>query len=213
MSANVEISGDLEKVLSLDRQVAFAASRAINETARQAQDSAIRAIQATFTTRARWFQPSNRFGVRVKPSRKDDLEATISTAADWLVPHETGGVKRARSGKDLAIAIVGTGGARPRFSSKLRANLKPRALGSQAFVIKTKNGPVLFYRRGKRQRLTPLFAIEHSARIRKRSTVVEPTVKVFARRFDRNFDKALREALATASPGGGREAKGVWAFD
>lgn len=205
MSVEVDISGDLNKVLSIGRQVNFAASRALNETARQAQESAISAVEHTFQTRGRWFLPGNRFGVRVKQARKDSLEASVGTAADWLVPHELGGVKRARSGKDLAIAIVGAGGARPRFSSKVRANLKPRALGAKAFVIQTRNGPVLFYRRGKKQRLTPLFAIERQASIRKQSVIVEPTVKVFGRRFEGNFREALERAIATA----GREVRNV----
>jgi hypothetical protein len=34
--------------------------------------------------------------------------------------------------------------------------------------------------------------------IRKQSTLVEPTVKVFGRRFDKVFEAQLRRALATS---------------
>lgn len=212
MGVEVRVEGKVDEVLSLDKQLRFAAARALTETSKQAQDSSIRAIQATFTTRGKWYQPSNRFGVRVTPARKDNLEAAVRTAADWLALHETGGTKRA-AGKDLAIAIVGTGTARPRFTSKLRRELKPRALGGKAFVIRTKSGPVLFFRRGKRQRLTPLYNLEQSARVRKQSVIIDPTVKVFERRFGSIFEKSLQDALRTARPGATQEAKGVWAYD
>jgi hypothetical protein len=210
-TVEVKVEGALDQVLSIGNQVEFAAARSLTEVAKQGQESSIRAIQATFQTRARWFLPSNRFGVRVKAARKGDLEATVGTAADWLVPHETGGTKHARAG-DLAIPIVGTGTARPRFSSKVRRELKPRALGDKAFIIQTKSGPVLFFRRGKKQRLTALYNLERSAKIRRQSVIIEPTVKVVRRRFDSIFEKNLRDAFASAK-GGTREASGVWAFD
>lgn len=196
--ADIKITGDnLKGLLSLDKQLAFAASRALNAVAREAQTSVIKAIENTFVVRGKWYLPRTPLGIKTTLSRKDNLEASVHTSADFLAQHETGGTKTAPSGK-LAIPIVGTGTARPRLTSKLRKELKPRALGSRAFILQTKSGPVLFYRRGKKQRLTALYQIEPSARIRKQSTVIEPTEKVVARRFDSIFERELVKALESA---------------
>lgn len=193
----IKVQG-VEALLSLDRQITFAAAQTLTGLAKQGQAASQRAIQSTFVTRGRWYLASNALGVRVKPARRDDLEASVHSGADFLKQHETGGVKRSRSGKDLAIAIVGTGGARPRITSKLRRELKPGALGGKAFRINTRSGPVLFYRRGKKQKLTALYTIEKSGRIRKQSVIVEPVTKVVFRRAAPLFVENLKKALASA---------------
>jgi hypothetical protein len=189
----------VEKLLSLDRQLNFAAARALTETAKQAQDSSLRAIQATFTTRNRWFLPSNRFGLRVRAARKDNLEATLGTAADWLALHETAGTKVPR-GQFIAIP---TSNVRRNKRQIIPRAQRPRNL-KRSFLIKTKSGlTVLFQRkgRGRKSDIVAMYVMEPRARIKKESTVTVVAEKVVARRFGPTFDKALREALATAASG------------
>lgn len=194
--ASIETSGDIGGLLTLDQQLVYAAARALTKTAQDSQAASIAAIRRTFTTRGTWYLPSGRFGIRITPATKERLEAAVKTAADWLIPHETGEDKVAQGGGLLAIPMVGRGRPRPTRGSKVRADLKPRALGDRAVVIETRRGPILFARQDRR--LVAFYGLERRVRIRKRSTVIEPTVQTVARNFDDNLAKAIAEALRTA---------------
>ena len=194
--ARVESSGDITAALSLDRQLLYAAARALTKTAQQSQAAAIEAIKRTFTTRGGWYQPSSRFGVRVTPATAARLESAVRTAADWLIPHETGEDKVVQGGRMLAIPIVGPGRPRPSRAARVRPELKPRALGQRGVVIETRRGPVLFARQDKR--LVAMYGLERRARIRRRSTVIEPTIQTVDRYFGDNFVASLVEAVRTA---------------
>jgi hypothetical protein len=197
--ASVEVSGDVAGLLSLDRQITYAAARALTGTAKDSQAAAVEAIRGAFTTRGAWYLPGNRFGVRVTPATKERLEAAVRTAADWLIPHETGEDKVARGGGLLAVPLVGRGRPRPSHASKVRGDLKPRALGGRGVVLETRRGPVLFHRRDRR--LVAFYGLERRARIRKRSTIIEPTVRTFGRKFGDNLAETLAKALRTAKRG------------
>jgi hypothetical protein len=194
--ARVEASGDIAAALSLDRQLTYAAARALTKTAQDSQAASIDAIRRTFTTRGSWYQPSSRFGVRITPATVGRLESSVKTAADWLIPHETGEDKVAQGGGMLAIPMVGRGRPRPSQRSKVRRDLKPAALGQRGVVIETRRGPVLFARQDKR--LVAMYGLERRARIRKRSTVIEPTIETVAKNFGDNLGAAITEALRTA---------------
>lgn len=192
----VEVSGDVRGLVTLDEQIIFAAARALTQTAKDSQAASIAAIRRTFTTRGTWYLPSSRFGVRITPATKERLEAAVRTAADWLIPHETGEDKVASGGGLLAIPFVGRGRARPSHDAKVRADLKPRALEGRGVIIETRRGPVLFARRDRR--LVAFYGLERRAKIRKRSTVIEPTVQTFDRSFGERLAEAIAEALRTA---------------
>jgi hypothetical protein len=194
--ANIETSGDLRGVLTLDSQLLYAAAVALTKTTKQSQGEVVDAIRRTFTTRGAWYLPNSRFGIRITPATKARLESTLKTAADWLIPHETGEDKVARGGGLLAVPLVGPGRPRPTRASKVRADLTPRALGRRGVVLQTRKGPVLFYRRDRR--LVAFYGLERRARIQKRSTVIEPTVRVVGKEFGSNFAAAVAEALRTA---------------
>lgn len=194
--ASVDVSGDVRGILTLDRQLVYAAALALTRTAKDSQQASIEAITQTFTTRGTWYLPSGRFGIRINPATKDRLESAVKTLADWLIPHETGEDKVPRSGRALAVPLVGPGRPRPSWASKVRRDLKPAVLGSKSVVLPTRGGPVLFYPRG--NRLVAFYGLERRARIRKRSTVIEPTVRTVDRRFAENLVEALAGALRTA---------------
>jgi hypothetical protein len=194
--ASTEVSGDIRGLLTFDEQLTYAAAVALTRTAKQSQSASIEAIKRTFTTRGTWYLPGSRFGVRITPATKSRLEAALRTAADWLIPHETGEDKVASGGGLLAIPLVGRGRPRPSRGAKVRTDLKPRALGGRGVVIETRRGPVLFARQDKR--LVAFYGLERRARIRKRSTVIEPTVQTVDRRFGDNLAEAIAEALRTA---------------
>ena len=218
--ASVEVTGDIRGVLSLDRQLVYAAARALTQTAKQSQAASIEAIKSTFTTRGSWYLPSSRFGIRIDPATKQKLEAVVKTAADWLALHETGGDKTPL-GKFIAIP---TSNVRRSEGQIIPPELRPRNL-DRAFVLTLKPGTskatqrnrargrtpfaaragpegtrILFQRYGSgRGDIRAMYILERRARIRKRSTVIEPTVRTVASRLGPNFAEALAEALRTAT--------------
>lgn len=185
-----------QRQFNVAKQVTFALAATLTAVAREAQAVSVASIEETFTVRNNWDKPSNAMGVKALPATKTDLSSAVATRADWL--HEEDRTKEAqRSGGSLAIP---TAAVRRTKRDIIQRSQRPKALGGKAFVLKSRTGPVLVRRqgRGKHKKLVVLYRLKPSARIRKQSTLVEPTVRVFERRFDRVFEQNLRRALATA---------------
>ncbi|HEY0545305.1 MAG TPA: hypothetical protein VGC91_08025 [Pyrinomonadaceae bacterium] len=182
---------------SVEKQVMFATAQALTQTAQMAQTAVIRSIESTFTVRNNWDKPSNKFGIKLIPATKDKLQSGVATDADWLTLHETGGTKTPTGN---AIAIP-TENVRRTKRDIIQKSQRPGALrGKRDIVLMTRNGPVLFQRRGRKgnTKLVPLYRLEPRAKIKKESTLVEPTEKIVQTKLGDNFYKALQNALATA---------------
>ena len=216
--AEVTVTGNLKGLLSFDRQVKFAAARSLTKTAKQGQSASVKSIERTFTTRNKWYLPGSPLGVKVTPATKDKLESSVRSAADFLAPHETGGVKTPE-GNFIAIP---TSNVRRNKRQIIPRALRPRKLKG-GFVVVLGQGTSKSTRRRRLKGLTPfaaragkagsgtrilfqrtgktvraMYILEPRARIKKQSTVIEPTLAVVERRFSPNFGEALREALETA---------------
>jgi hypothetical protein len=78
-------------------------------------------------------------------------------------------------------------------------NLRPKGLGSKAFILQTKKGPVLAQRitRGKRKGVVILYGLEGSAKIKKQSTFYKPIQTVVDRRLNKNIEAGIQKALDT----------------
>jgi hypothetical protein len=189
---SVEVSENIRKLFNLDKQIIFAAAQSLTEVAKESQTAVIADIQQTFTTRGNWYLPSNKYGIRVKAAKKNDLTAEVKTAADWLVLHERGGVKTPQ-GRNLAVP---TENVRRTARQIITRGQRPKNL-KRSFVIQTASGPVLFQRRGKRK-IVALYDLEPKVKIKKESTVIEPTKLTVQRSFDRIFEKNLARAVQTA---------------
>jgi hypothetical protein len=186
------------RTFDVAKQVTFALAATLTAVAKEAQAASIKEIERDFTVRNTWDQPGNAMGIKALPATKDDLTSAVATKADWLIPHEEGTDKTPlRAGGQLAIP---TAAVRRTKRDIIQKSQRPRALGSKAFVLKTRNGPVLalWQGRGKNRKLAVLYRLKARARIRRQSTVVAPTVKVFEKRFNPVFEEQLRKALATA---------------
>ncbi|HEX8773267.1 MAG TPA: hypothetical protein VF735_06640 [Pyrinomonadaceae bacterium] len=192
MEITTEVSSDVEKLLSLDKQIRFATAKTLTDVAKEAQSASIEAIQEHFITRNNWYLPSNRYGVHIEPATKENLQSAVKTDAYWLRPHETGEDKIPHHSQNIAVP---TRNARPNPRQIIPSSLKPRNLVN-AFVIKTRRGPVLFQRVGKL--LVPLYGLEKRVSIRRESTVIEPTMKTVEQRLGKIFFENLRKALETA---------------
>jgi len=180
---------------AIAKQIDFGTAKGLTDTAKAAQKASIAAIKSTFTTRGNWMEPSNRFGVRVTPARRDKLTAEVHTAADWLKPHETGEDKRARTGN----VAVPTDQVRRNKRMIIPRGQRPKGLAAKAFKLQTKHGVVLAQRlkRGKRKGLIVLYGLEPSVKIKRQSTFYEPIEKAVKDNLRQNIAAGIRFALAT----------------
>jgi hypothetical protein len=186
------------QTFNLAKQVTFALAATLTALAKEAQTASVASIESTFTVRNNWDRPSNAMGIKVLPATKDDLSSAVATRADWLIGHEEGEDKKPlRAGGQLAIP---TSNVRRTKRDIIQKSQRPRALAGKAFKLQTRNGTVLarWQGRGKSRKLVVLYRLKPHARIRKQSTVVAPTVKVFEKRFDPLFFQNLQQALRTA---------------
>lgn len=179
------------------KQAVFATAVALTNTAKDAQADVLDSLAQTFTLRGKWFAPSNKFGIKVKTARKDDLQSAVYTDADWLIPHETGEDKLPR-GNSLAVPTENVRRSKKDFIIKSN---RPRAL-QQGFILTSKKTghKILFIRKGKKKRsyLVALYNLTTRVHIKKQSTVIEPIQKTVERNFYKNYEIALRRALETA---------------
>lgn len=197
MSLGIKLKRDFypEKVA---KQLNFATAKGLTATAKQAQGAVLATLPATFTLRTNWAQPSGKFGIRVRSATKADLVAEIGTNADFLEKFETGADKTPR-GKLLAVP---TANVRRNKKMLIPRNQRPNALRDKRTVIlTTKNGnKVLFQRKykGKRSRLVALYNLEERARIRKKSPVIVPALRIVRKNLTKNIGREFVNALKTA---------------
>jgi hypothetical protein len=155
--AEVIVSGDIAGVVSLPKQIAFAANRTTNDVLKTAQTDIQRGLKRGLHIRNGWTDPRTKFGVNVQFAKKGELEGSVGTKADWLLEEEGyhGGVKKVDhgnrgSGSNLAIPDIPH--ARPSISSKMPAGQKAGKLlantkRTKAFKVRGKNGKWLVLQR------------------------------------------------------------------
>lgn len=181
---------------AIAKQARFATAVSLTQTAKDGQKEVLQTLPQTFTIRGNWSNPSNKFGIRIKSAKKNDLQSAVMSNADWLIPHETGDDKTPR-GNSLAIPTVNV--RRNKKDIIIKCN-RPRNL-KKAFVLTTKNGNrVLTVRqgRGKKKTLKFLYNLTAKARIRKQSTFFQPIEYIVKTKLLKNYEVALRKALTTA---------------
>jgi hypothetical protein len=188
----------------MNKQTVFALASALTLTAKQGQAAAIKAIEGSFTVRTNWTKPSNVYGVRVKPAKKDNLVAWVGTAAEWLekfVRERPGSiVLKIPQGEFLAIP---TSNVRRTKRDIIRATQRPRALrGKRDLVVPMRSGRgmVLLQEqgRGKLKRNVALYLLVRKAKIRERDVFFGPTRRAFEKQFPKIFSGQLARAYATA---------------
>ena len=186
------------KPINVVKQVTYALAQTLTGDVKEAQGAAISNIDRTFTVRNNWNQPSNAMGVKALPATKSDLSAALVTRADWLIGHEDGEDKVPEGN---ALAVPGRNVRRTKRDIIQRSQ-RPKALrGKRDVVLALKGGGMgLFQRKGRKanSKLVFMYTLAKRARLRRQPTVVEPTVKVFERKFDKLFFDNLRKALRSA---------------
>lgn len=178
------------------KNINFGIARGLTRLAKDGQSAVLGALRGAFTLRGTWFNQNMRHGIKIKPAKPNDLESAVQTRADWIEPHETGKDKAAIKGTHV---VVPTDQVRRNKRLIIPRGQRPPGLGSKAFVLQTKKGPVLAQRitRGKRKGIIILYGLERKVKIRKVSVFEEPIEKVLKRRGERVIEDSIQDALRT----------------
>lgn len=180
------------------KNINFGIARGLTKTAKEGQSAVVDALKGAFTLRGTWFQQSNKFGIKVKPAKPNDLQAAVWTMADWLEPHETG---KDKQGSGHRIAVPQWAIRRRGSTMKITSAKKARRLlaAGKAFLLQTHRGEVIATQKGRGddKRLVVLYGLESRVRIKKRSTFYEPIQKVVLRNCARNINASMADALNT----------------
>lgn len=186
------LDGDVAAALSLDRQLQFAAATTATAIAKRGQEEAIDEIRDQFTTTNPWYLPTNFFGVHFTPATVAKPRSQVHTNAYWLKDHETGALRTPHEGDFLAVP---TEAIQPNRRQAIPQSQRPKNL-RDAFILRTGRGPKLFERIN--GRLLAVYNLVRTVRIQKRSTIVEPTIRVAEKEFAPTFYTKLLEATKTA---------------
>jgi hypothetical protein len=200
------VSPNIAKLHRLDRQIVFAAAQALTETVQELRTVLPAAYRRNFTIRNAFLERGP-LALKIKFATKNNLSAEISSGADFLALQETGGVKRARRA-NLAIP---TQNVRRTKRDIIRQAERPKSL-SDAFVIKTRQGPYLVARRsaaslkrrpskarGERFKgLVFFYKLQPDANIQARPTFFPSAIAFAQENFDQIFAEKLQRAIATA---------------
>lgn len=188
----ISVDGDdLPAVLSMDRQIEFAAAAAATETAKESVGAVIEEIKKEFDTTNPWYLLTNRFGIHFTPATRQHPTASVHTNAYWLKPHETGEDKTPTDGEFLAVPTEAIKEPhQPIPAAKRPANL------ADSVLLETKRGPKIFQRINRRLQLA--YNLVRRVKIKKRSTVIEPTIATTNEKFADSFSEELKEAFRTA---------------
>ncbi len=172
-------------------QVPYATSRALNDTAVDAQNSLVKAVTGIFKNRKRWWLKQQPTGIKVKFSNKRDLAARVHTSAYFAQIQQDGGVKKPKTAKNLAIPTAAV-------PKKYRTSHGARdMMADKKNVFSTPKG--VFRRTGKKK-LTLMWSLSPTATIKGVFKFGDIVTKVVNRRFEVHFKKRLDQALNSAKP-------------
>lgn len=98
------VTGDIAGIVTLPKQIVYAAFKTCNETAEESQTNVILLLNRGLHIRGNWIKPKTRFGINVTYAKKDKLVSEVYTRADWLLEEEGfhGGIKHGEQGHRLS---------------------------------------------------------------------------------------------------------------
>ena len=208
------LSKVLEKEIRKDlKQVKFAASVALNNTAFKARSNLIDEYKKSFTVRNTNLPKA----VTVEKATKEKLQAKVSFPKDWMYINAKGGKKEPEHSKVLMVPLKNGGLKDYRTQSgKIKQSKKPgnllkyadshplktraRVANPHPFVMNNKKGQTMIAVRDKadRKELKFLYVGVPTADVKKRwdfEKIVQDTAK---NELPGQFDAAFKKALATA---------------
>lgn len=196
---SVETSGNINALISLPKQLTFAAAKTLTQVAKLGQTEGIDEIKSELTVRSEWYLPSRKFGVRIRTATKQRLTSEIYSGADWLAKTAAGETHTPTGGRQ-SIAVP-TAAIQPTGREVIRRPLRPRGSKlKKAFIIETHRGNRLLVKRvGKRvQDLLVLYVLERSAKRPAKNPILKAARRVVEQRFAPLFSQNLVDAVRTA---------------
>lgn len=227
ISIQHNIDATIKRLQAQQKQAAFAASVAINRTAKDVQAGLRQESEAVFDRPS----PFTLNAWAVKPSTKANLTAVVyarPAQAKYLALQVAGGTRQPgahgiklpgniqlnafgnipRGLTDRLKAAAQTGALGPALARRLGAsgNRRKKAAPVQLFYGQPvgkgwEDAPVGIWRRipGKPGKLVPLIVFEDTpAEYRKRLDIERVATRIVQQRFAAHFSRAWREAMATA---------------
>src|SRR5687768_11594569 len=207
LSGASAVIGSLAKV---QKQLKFATSQALNDTAKDVQRFTVGSLlPSKFTLRAKgnpWQAPGTKLGFNLKFANRDNLTAVIGSQADWLDEQEQGGRKTVTGGHRAAIPS----GYWKRREEIMTRQKKPKAIlagrrlpglsaTQRAFLAREggKLKPGIYVRTGKGRELKILFGLRGNVTIKPRLEFVKQGTAVAESVYNRHFNNRLVAAFAT----------------
>lgn len=204
----------LEKeIKNKQKQVKFAATVALNNTAFKARENLIKEYKESFVVRNTNLPKA----VAVKKATKENLQAEVSFPKDWMYINTKGGKKEPEHSKVLMVPIKNGGLKDYRTQSgKIKQSQKPGNLLKYAdshplktkahvatphpFVMQNKKGQTMIAVRDKANRkdLKFLYVGVPTADVKKRWDFEKIVQDTAAKELPKMFDEALKKAIATA---------------
>ncbi len=180
-----------EVVRDLDRfkrdQVPFAMASGLTATAKDGQKEVHRQLGGRFTIRRKWVER----GVRIQAATKRKPEAAVFSRDEFMVKQESGSVERGvsipRSVRRSSRTVVPRGRWPGALLKRPDVFIKRLPRGARGVFQKMKNG-----------RLKLLWIIEDVARVKPRWGFGKTVRKTVAKKWEKNFGRALARALRTA---------------
>lgn len=204
----------LEKeIKNKQKQVKFAATVALNNTAFKARENLIKEYKESFVVRNTNLPKA----VAVKKATKENLQAEVSFPKDWMYINTKGGKKEPEHSKVLMVPIKNGGLKDYRTQSgKIKQSKKPVNLLKYAdthpfktkahvatphpFVLENKKGQTMIAVRDKENRkdMKFLYVGVPTADVKKRWDFEKIVKDTADKELEKEFDAAFEKALATA---------------
>lgn len=175
------------------RQVPYALSRALNDTAVSVQGAEVENVQKVFRNKKNWWNKGNRrTGIRVNFSGKKRLEAEVYTNAPFAQLQEEGGIKTPRK-RYLAIPNPQS----PKYLQKA-GGVKKALAQPKTFIGSYGGGDNAAVYQRKASGLKVLFVMAPQANVRPVMNYMDTAMTRAKRDFKDNFAARFRQAMATA---------------
>lgn len=178
----------------IERQIPFAMSLALNQTAADVQERLRAELDRHFTIRSPWTAK----GIQVQRSTKRDLRAVIGSRDEYMARQALGGVKTAQGGKLVGIPV----GVRKRRSDKTPRSKWPGAMAKRknVYIAETSGGPAMFRKvgRGNKARTELLYLLRPEVKVEPEWPFLDTVEQVVEEKWASNAEKALARALKTA---------------
>lgn len=190
----------INTLIDIPKQVRFATSQALNDTAKDVQGWTIGGLlPSKFILRSRgapWWRPGNKLGFNIQFASKDKLESRIGSSADFLDEQEHGGQKSI-SGRFAAIPTTAT---RTTPREVITKSKRPRAvLKRGAFFGHDSMAPGVYQRVGKaRYPLRRLFTFRANVQITARLAFEKDGKRRAEQVYQGYFNRRITYALLTA---------------